>query len=139
MSPSSAALATESRPSPRRLPRDRSGHWAEELAAKHLERAGWSILARNFRFGRNEIDLIAERAGVVAFVEVKSRSSGRFGHPLESIGNGKREAIRRAAAGWLSEGRVSARAYRFDAISVQRQHSSSSEPLLQHVEAAWGI
>src|SRR5690606_20787940 len=73
------------------------GRWAEELAANQLEEAGWQILARNFRFGRNEIDLIAEREGMIAFVEVKSRSGNSFGDPLEAIGNHKRAAIERAA------------------------------------------
>lgn len=61
------------------------GDRGEEIAARFLERAGWRIVNRNFRLGHKEIDLVAARDGVVAFVEVKTRSGGGFGHPLEAV------------------------------------------------------
>lgn len=115
------------------------GPWAEKLAADHLERAGWRILERNFRFGRNEIDLIAERCGVIAFVEVKSRSGNDFGDPLEAIGRHKQVAIERAAAGWVEENPDRGESFRFDAICVETERARGWRPLLRHVEAAWGI
>jgi putative endonuclease len=61
------------------------GDRGEALAARFLERAGWTILVRNFRMGHKEIDLVARRGEVVAFVEVKTRAGTGFGHPLEAI------------------------------------------------------
>ena len=61
------------------------GDRGEQLAADHLVRAGWTVLHRNFRLGKKEIDLVARRGEVVAFVEVKTRGGRGYGHPLEAI------------------------------------------------------
>ncbi len=133
-------LAAERRlRSPRPRARGDRGVWAEDLAARHLVRSGWRILARNYRFERNEIDLIAERANVIAFVEVKSGTTGRFGDPLAAIGGKKRAAIERAAAGWVEEHPTPGACYRFDAVCVESAGDGQREPLLRHVEEAWGF
>ena len=61
------------------------GDRGEALAAEHLVRGGWTVLHRNVRLGHKEIDLVARRGEVVAFVEVKTRGGLGYGHPLESI------------------------------------------------------
>ena len=61
------------------------GARGERLAARFLERAGYTILARNYRLGHREIDLIISRDELVAFVEVKARAGVGFGHPLDAI------------------------------------------------------
>ena len=63
----------------------RTGRSGEELAARFLEARGWTILERNLRSGRREVDLVARKDSVVAFVEVKCRRGRRFGHPLDAI------------------------------------------------------
>jgi len=112
------------------------GRWGETLAADHLERRGWTILERNFRFGRSEIDLVAERKGIVAFVEVKTRSTARLGHPLRAVIGSKRRAIEQVAAGWIETNRRQDDEYRYDAIAVYRAGAHGG--LLEHVENAWG-
>jgi uncharacterized protein (TIGR00252 family) len=77
------------------------GDRGEALAARHLAQAGWRILDRNFRVGRKEIDLVARRGEVVAFVEVKTRAGLGFGHPLEAITWRKRREIQQVAAAWI--------------------------------------
>ncbi len=113
------------------------GAWGEDLAARHLERAGWTILDRNFRMGRNEIDLVARRNEVLAFVEVKTRRGEAFGHPLCAVVESKRQAIRRVAEAWIDRFGTRDFEYRFDAIAIVRRDAGGVR--LQHVENAWGV
>jgi len=109
------------------------GRSAEDLAAALLERKDWRILDRNWRFHHKEIDLVAERAGVVAFVEVKARKRG-WGHPLDSITWTKRRDLWTAARGWIAENGRSGWSYRFDAVVVTREGRTMK---VEHVEDAW--
>ena len=88
------------------------------MVAVHLEEHGWKILNRNFRGGRSEIDLVAMRDGVVAFVEVRARRRVDFGHPFETIGPRKRAAIQMAAQKWIADYGSPEFIYRFDAAAV---------------------
>lgn len=111
------------------------GDRGEELAARFLQRAGWTILERNFRMGRKEIDLIARRGEVVAFVEVKTRTGLGYGHPLEAITWKKRREIQQVAAAWIDRKGRPGDLYRFDAIAVQVR--GGGPPQVEHVEDAW--
>jgi putative endonuclease len=93
------------------------------------------VLARNFRLGRKEIDLVARRGEVVAFVEVKTRSGHGYGHPLEAIGWKKRREIGQVAAAWIDRFGRDGDVYRFDAVSVLMP--AGREPEVDHVEDAW--
>ncbi|MCA9644825.1 MAG: YraN family protein, partial [Myxococcales bacterium] len=79
---------------------------AEEAVAALLVKNGYTLLARNARVGRLEIDIIAKRGRQIVFCEVRSRSSARFGSPVETIAGPKAARIRRAAAGWLRANKV---------------------------------
>ena len=113
----------------------RRGRRFEALAEDHLKKRGWQVLDRNVRFVRKEIDLVVEKGGLVAFVEVKGRSGPAFGHPLEAITWRKRQAISVAARAWIEQSDFRARSYRFDAVSVRLKSDGSLE--LEHVEGAW--
>lgn len=128
------------------------GARAEQLAAALLERNGWTILHRNWRFGRREIDLIAQRDRTVAFVEVKARSRVTHGHPLESIDWRKRRDLGIAASGWIERHGIAGVEYRFDAIHVlpapplphgradrRRADPTAAVPDVQHTENAWSM
>ncbi|HEX2028238.1 MAG TPA: YraN family protein, partial [Nitriliruptorales bacterium] len=82
----------------RRPPRELLGSRGEELAAAFLEARGYCIVARNWRPGtgelRGELDLVAVRGGVVAFVEVKTRRSEAFGGPFTAVTWSKQARIR---------------------------------------------
>jgi putative endonuclease len=111
------------------------GRWGEAWAARHLERRGFRILHRNFRFHRNEIDLIARRGRLVVFVEVKSRTGAGYGHPLEAVTAAKRREIGRVAQAWIQRHGRPGDEYRFDAVAVWRRRQGP--PSVEHVEGAW--
>lgn len=111
------------------------GDRGEALAAEYLERQGWTVTHRNFRMGRKEIDLVARRGEVVAFVEVKARAGLGYGHPLEAITWKKRREIGQVAAAWMDRFGRPSDTYRFDAIAVLQFPGAA--PRVEHVEDAW--
>lgn len=113
------------------------GDWGEAIAAGHLEARGWTLLARKFRLGRSEIDLVARRGEVVAFVEVKTRSGCGMGHPLEAITPRKRSRIASVAESWIERFGSEKLVYRFDAVAVIR--GAGGVPFIEHLQDAWGI
>lgn len=93
------------------------------------------MLHRNFRMGRKEIDLIARRDGLVAFVEVKTRAGHGYGHPLEAITWKKRREIQQVATAWIERHGRAGDCYRFDAVAVLV--GGGAPPRIEHVEDAW--
>ncbi|HLF13982.1 MAG TPA: YraN family protein [Bacteroidota bacterium] len=94
------------------------GDRGERTAAEFLERNGYEILQRNYRFGRGEIDLIARKNGTTVFIEVKTRSSDRYGEPEEAVTREKVRRIRRIASAYLAQRRIGDCDCRFDVIAV---------------------
>ena len=88
--------------SPRRTPAQASGGEAEETAARFLARQGLDIVARNYRTRFGEIDLIARDGATLVFVEVRLRSSARFGGAAASVDFRKRSRIEAAARQFLA-------------------------------------
>jgi putative endonuclease len=80
-----------------------AGARAEELAARFLARHGLDVVARNFRTRYGEIDLIARDGATLVFVEVRLRTSRRFGGAVASITAAKRERLRLAASLYLAQ------------------------------------
>jgi len=76
------------------------GREAEERAARHLRRHGYCILDRNIRAGRGELDIVARKDGILAFVEVKLRPSRDEG--LLAVHADKQARLRSAGAAWRS-------------------------------------
>lgn len=111
------------------------GDRGEEIAARHLRERGWTVLDRNFRLGRKEIDLVARRGETVAFVEVKTRGGRGYGHPLEAITWKKRREIGQVAQAWIDRHGRDGDVYRFDAVAVLV--GGGGEPVVEHVEDAW--
>lgn len=78
------------------------GKYGEDLACRYLQGQGYEILTRNFRCHRfGEIDIIAEKKSVISFIEVKTRSSTRFGRPIEAVTVMKQRKIHRCAEYYL--------------------------------------
>lgn len=111
------------------------GRRGEELAVEWLRAREWTILDRNFRLGRKEIDIVARQGSVVAFIEVKTRAGLGFGHPLEAITRAKRREIARVATAWIARHGHRDDLYRFDAIGVV--WADRAPPTIEHLEGAW--
>jgi len=103
-----------------RTPRQRAGDAAETAACARLEQAGCRILARNVRYREGEIDIVAEDAGTLVFVEVRMRRSDGYGGAEGSVDRFKQRRLVRAARLYLAqrygEGRLPP--CRFDVITA---------------------
>jgi len=127
-------------------PRRELGRLGETLAAAHLQRLGFEVLARNVRTRHGEIDMIAFDGHTLVFAEIKTRRAPMRQReirpdqePLHGLRASQRARLRRLAAAWLSErpaGLPFARAVRFDALGVLVDQSGALRRL-QHVEQAW--
>ena len=73
--------------------RQQLGSEGESIACAELERRGYRIIERNYRIRNGEIDIVADDAGTVVFVEVKTKSSGDYGDPVEEVTPQKQQQI----------------------------------------------
>ncbi len=78
-----------------------TGNQGEALAAIYLTQNGYSILHQNWRHSRWEVDIIAEKEGILHFVEVKTRRTQKFGHPEENVDRKKIQNLINAAEEYL--------------------------------------
>jgi len=120
---------------PSRDPRQQLGELGEAVAAATLEKAGWRILARRFRLRLGEIDLVAERGGLLIFVEVKTRRGTRYGRPAEAVTPRKQARIARAALAYLSRTDRLTQPTRFDVIEVYAGEGGIRR--VRHIEDAF--
>ena len=82
--------------------KDVLGKSGEQAAAEYLESHGLRILDRNWRSADGEIDIVAVERHVLVVCEVKSRTSVRYGSPLEAVSRAKQARLRRLAVQWLN-------------------------------------
>ena len=94
------------------------GQRCEEIAAEYLRGQGYRIIDRNVRMRFGEIDAVARDGATLCFVEVRARSSTRFGWPEESVTPLKRRRLVRLAQGYLQRLRGSPGPVRFDVLSI---------------------
>ncbi|HEX3927613.1 MAG TPA: YraN family protein [Gemmatimonadales bacterium] len=115
--------------------RHRDGWDGELIAADWLRRRGWRVEAHRFRLGRHDLDLIARRGELVAFVEVKARRSTRCGAGEEAVSLKKRLVIERVAWSWIvRHGRIGDQ-YRFDVIALAGNGPGAAD--LRRIADAW--
>jgi putative endonuclease len=93
------------------------GQKGEDIAAEYLLQKGYTILHRNMRIEKDEIDIIAQDKDFIVFVEVKTRSSLQHGSPTEQVNPQKEAKLIRAANRFLENHEMNVEA-RFDVISV---------------------
>lgn len=80
--------------------KDELGRAGEERAASYLRDHGYTVVDRNWRAPQGELDIVAVRGGELCVVEVKTRTSERFGHPFEAIDARKRRRLWALALAW---------------------------------------
>lgn len=107
------------------------GNAGESAAVAFLERNGFKILERNYRFDRGEIDIVAEDHGIIVFVEVKSRRPGSLETPEEAITLQKESFLKRTAEGYLFEHRQEEHPSRFDLIAIDW---GEGRPSIRHLK-----
>ena len=115
--------------------KDRGG-WGEAQVAAYLRRRGYELLAANYRCRFGEIDLIAKRAGVLAFVEVKLRRDDQHGEAREFVTARKQQRVMAAAQLWLSQHETGLQP-RFDVIEVYAPQGEAGPVKINHIENAF--
>lgn len=93
-------------------------------------------MQRRFRNGHRDIDLVVERDGTIAFVEVKARKGAEFGGPVEAVNWRKRKELTRSAQVWIDRYGREAESYRFDVIGVLL---NDAVVRICHVENAFSV
>jgi len=113
------------------------GELGERIAARWLESHGYTVLARRWRSGHRDIDVIVERDGTVAFVEVKTRAALEFGDPVEAVHLQKQRSLVRSAREWMARhGTRAIVGYRFDVIGILLR---DRKVWVRHVESAFTV
>ena len=112
------------------------GNNGEDLAIQFLIEHKFTIIERNYRFGKGEIDIIARDSGdVLVFVEVKTRMNDNYGDPEFSITKGKQRQIIKTAEGYLYERNITDTSCRFDVITIR--FDTGDEPRIDYFEHAF--
>ena len=101
-------------------PEQALGRRGEDTAHRYLERAGFRIMARNYRpsGGEAEVDIVARDGEILVFIEVKSRASAEYGAPDRAISEEKQKNITRAARAYATRAGVKWDEVRFDTLSI---------------------
>ena len=95
------------------------GKIGEDIATKFLENGGAIIKERNFRGRFGEIDIISFfNTTEIVFIEVKSRSSCRYGFPAEAVGKSKQNKIRKTAEEYIMKNNLHRVSIRFDVVEI---------------------
>jgi putative endonuclease len=117
------------------------GQEGERLAADYLSKKGYHILVRNYRYHRNEIDIVARHKKTLCFIEVKTRSSADKGHPADAVNTTKQKEIIKAAKAFLAFSGEEESNCRFDVIAVITESSEENiirSFIIEHyIDAFW--
>jgi putative endonuclease len=117
------------------------GATGEDIAATYLEKLGYRILERNYRFEKAEVDLICfepaeiyEQGGELVFVEVKTRKGIGFGLPEEAVTTEKQRNVIKAAKAFLYERHMEGSPCRFDVVGILFKNG---QPKIEHFKNAF--
>ncbi|MDZ7779323.1 MAG: YraN family protein [Gemmatimonadota bacterium] len=124
-------MAPESTYPPHRL-----GRRGEALAAHLFAARGWRVLARNYRAGRREVDIVVRQGRLLVFVEVKTRTGRGFGGPQAAVTRLKRREIEAVALDYLTRHVRWDAEVRFDVVAI-RFDASGRVGRVEHIEDAW--
>jgi putative endonuclease len=109
------------------------GKRGEEIAYHYLKGKGYEIMERNWRYGKDEIDIIARFENRLVIAEVKTRSTDFFGEPEDSVNNQKQQFLIRAADEYVNQKDIDLE-IRFDIISIIIEENKHT---IRHIEDAF--
>ena len=109
------------------------GQISEDRAAAYLMARGYVIRHRNWRLGHKEIDIIAQKNGVVVFIEVKARKSNQYGEAVEAVTEQKMHNLITAANAYVCKQRIDLPT-RFDIIGITGEPGNQT---VEHIEGAF--
>jgi putative endonuclease len=94
------------------------GKAGEDCACRELERRGYAVLARRYRTRLGEIDIVAKDRETIVFVEVKARTSARYGAPAEAVTLHKQARVAAIAEDYLARYHLRHARCRFDVVAI---------------------
>lgn len=103
------------------------GQEGEEIAVAYLKNLKYKILECNYRTAFGELDIVALEGSTYCFVEVKTRSSQRFGLPQEAVGEAKKRKLLQSAYAYLQQKRLEEVPFRFDVVSIIMKDTQSPQ------------
>lgn len=112
------------------------GEAGEKMAARYLEKKGYSIVGRRVRCGGGEIDIIARLGKEWVFVEVKTRSSDRMGTAAEALTRGKATRLARAVVAYMTQHELHDSPVRCDLLAID---FDGDVPRIEHFPAAMDL
>ena len=107
------------------------GKWGEDLAADYLQRKGYTIIERDWKSGRRDLDIVAKNGNVIVFVEVKTRRNNLYGQPEEAVDYRKLQSLQQAINHYIKFRHIR-QEVRFDIISIVG--TIGAEPDIQHIQ-----
>ncbi|MFC1623769.1 YraN family protein [Candidatus Omnitrophota bacterium] len=119
------------------LSRINTGKKGERLAQSFLRKEGYTIIERNYKTKAGEIDLIGKNKNFIAFIEVRSQNTKRFGLPEYSIDRKKQDRLSKAALLYIKKHRLEDRDCRFDIVGIEETDSGS--PKIRLIKNAFDL
>lgn len=110
-----------------------TGVRGERIAEAYLVQKGYAVLARNYRYGHKEIDLVLRDGETVVFTEVKARADASFGTPGAYVDRHKRQNLTVAAEAYLAQNGLTDSPARFDVVEIYLK-----EKRIRHIPDAFG-
>ena len=112
------------------------GKYGEDIAVKYLIKNGYKIVERNYHFSRyGEIDIIALDKDTLCFIEVKTRTTEKFGTGFEAVNRTKLSKIYKFALSYLSIAKIPYKNYRIDVVSILlTANETDKEPKITHIK-----
>ena len=107
------------------------GKWGEDQAVEYLQRKGYTIIERDWKSGKRDLDIIAQDGDVIVFVEVKTRRNRLYGEPEESVDYHKLQNLQQAISHYVKFKHIH-QEIRFDIISIVG--TVETDPDIQHIQ-----
>lgn len=116
-----------------------TGKWGERQAVRFLKKHHYRVRGQRVRVGKHdELDIVAERSGVLVFAEVKTRRNENYGRPFAAVNKAKRKRLSRAAVRYLRKNKLQPDHIRFDVVEVIGM-SGGEPPEIRHIENAFTL